>query len=355
MELNPIEWNEAQNLLLKLVQALSPLAISPVAPSMFLSRRFFIPPSVTPAADFFQRHPVKLLVTLHEVQKEVEEWIAEPEKNGAPEESRPAAAATRPATKIASERQVEKPVSKEKPQTRELSKPEEEKTVPLVRQAKELIHQVQEAIGKLSNSTYIQEPQEAPLRELLKKLKPSLDRIVDSFVSAEEKTQAVQPFRHALPIPARQEIIKKLHTFKKEERPLPTASTQPKPSEKVDLPAKTDPIRRFERSQITLTPVQEKENIPTQAAVVKEKPVKKQKAAEKTVEQERTGEPVKKSEEAAPVRFNVRIEKTEPPPAKQDLKPVSLPLMVFESKRAAAPRKKKKRKGFWFKDGEEQR
>src|SRR5690554_6472885 len=79
MNLNPIEWAQAQNLLLKLVQVLSPLTVRPIAPSFFLSRRFFAPP-MAPSADFFQHHPVKLLSALHEVRKEVEEWIAEPEE-----------------------------------------------------------------------------------------------------------------------------------------------------------------------------------------------------------------------------------------------------------------------------------
>ncbi|MBX7065846.1 MAG: hypothetical protein K1X28_01315 [Parachlamydiales bacterium] len=357
MDLNPVDWNQAQNLLIKLVQALSPLAVRPVAPSIFLSRRFFVPPPSYPTADFFQRHPVKLL---HEVQKEVEKLIAEPSKT---EETPHRVAVVEKAVQAEPKSKPEKTPAKESSPVKEKalvqqpSAPSVEKPVPLVRQAKELIHQVQEAIGKLANSTYMQEPTEAPLREVLKKLKPSLDRILDAVVLPQEKPDPVHPFRHALPIPVRQEIIKKLHTFK-EEKPVPPARGIPKAVENSDS---SKPIIRqnsepghpktktpVEKASVSLPQIEEIERQLMKPA----KKTKAEKVPEKVVER-RNDQPVNKKEELPQSQSAMPLERKEQI-VKQEPKPLHLPIapLLFEPKRTDAARKKKKRKGFWFKEEE---
>ena len=157
MNLNPIEWAQAQDLLVKLVHVLTPLTEKTVPASFFLSRRFVIPASLM-QDDFSSgplRHPVRVLPTLYSVQQQVEQWIAE-----APQE-----AEARPAAPVPNEEKRTPP--KEAP--------------PISKQAQRLIDQVHDAIVILSTSTNMQDPQEAILRRVLAKLKPSLDRIVDSM------------------------------------------------------------------------------------------------------------------------------------------------------------------------------
>src|SRR3990167_7840762 len=130
MNLNSVDWSHAQSLLIKLVQVLSPLTVHEIPASVFLNRRFVIPSFYSHENFFPKRCPVKLLSTLHAVQKEVEEWVSDPKvENGVKER----------ATKVANGNQVESTPSKE-PATRTFSSVQEEKQS-IVKQAKELIHQ----------------------------------------------------------------------------------------------------------------------------------------------------------------------------------------------------------------------
>ena len=143
MNINPVDLSQAQELLLELVHVLcriSPFAARNAPISLFLSRRFVLPT----VHNFQDQHPIRLLTQL---QAKVDEWIGE--------------------TGV---------------KTAHLEK--DSKEVPIARQAKLLIFQVQEAIGKLCTSTYIQNREEAPFRQTLQSIKPHLDRMVEALANA---------------------------------------------------------------------------------------------------------------------------------------------------------------------------
>ncbi len=290
--MNSVEWTQAQGLLKKFIDALSPLTVQAAVSSDFLNRRFFVPPHLA-SNDYFQRHPVRLLLVLREVEKEVGEWIGKTEKKT---ESKP--------TKVEN-----KPSSKE--------------PIPIGKQAKELIRQVQEAIGKLSNSRYIQNPQEAPLRKVLVKLKPDLERIIDAvseLLESQGEIPKKAPLRRAVPVSTRQERLEKL-LFSTKDTPFPDAA----------------PTKRTDR-KVFSTPKEK----PTLS--VKRVPEKGEKIPEKA----------KKEEAPLSSQLFPRIEKREEGLLrKEEMHPVALPILGAPvPKKTLLPRKKKKRKGFWSKEEE---
>ena len=195
MNLNPVEWAKAQDLLTRLVAALAPLTLTLhlkiVPASLFLKNRFTIPPSE--AQDGLSpspiRQPVRILKAL---QREVEELMLElpPQEEGE---------GIQPAAVTAPEGQLEKPVSH--PEEHRLAAQAQKLPV----QAQKLIAQVQEAIGELANSTYLQAPQSTPLRIVLNKLRPGLDRIIASIAQSLEF--APPSIRPAIPRSMREEIV----------------------------------------------------------------------------------------------------------------------------------------------------
>ncbi len=267
MGLNPVLWSQAQDLLLKLVYILKPLA-DPAAPvPSLLNQRFYIPPKNEESHPF--QHAVRILSTLHSVQKQVEEWIGQEPVTEAPQPSKTA--------------------------------------VPLPKQAQKLILQVQDAITKLCSSTNMRNPEETPLRQSLKYLKPGLDRIIqavtqDGMHSASDSLP--QPFRFPLPQSSRQELIRKLISF---------------PEHKI----KEDPKSSLE------------------------------KIAEM---RERGGEahPQKPQPLVKAIATLIKQEGDIPLPPKTER--TSIPAAPFtpETRSLSPTRKKKKRKGFWFRDKEEE-
>lgn len=375
MDINPIDWNQAQNLLLKLVRVLSPLAVNQIPSSFFLNRRFFIPPSFV-SAGFFQSHPVRIHVILHEVQREVDAWIGETSKEEA-------VLAQNPIERT--EPEVGGRVEKGKVPniSEETIKSSSETPIPLGKQAKELIHQVQEAIGRLSNSNYIQDPREAPLRETLKELKPPLDRIINAIVETREDTPAnAKPylFRHALPTSVRQEIVQKWHSSSNE-KPLPVSQTESKVLEKGQpdqerLLKREAPFRERESVQLRTSlgestslakslensrpGASTKDMEKSQPSIQQEEtsPAKRRRGER---EPDKRGVPVAhrvdgKEVQLTPIGFHGQKHHEEGQKnVKQEPRSVTLPVapLIFEPKRAVSPRKKKKRKGFWFKEEEE--
>lgn len=177
---------DAQNFLVRLVQALSPLiTVREIAPSLFLMRRFFLPSFYPQEESLVDRHQITVLNTLHAMQKEVGEWVGETAQNQEPVKQ-PRAEETPPKSMpVLPSATAKKPVS-------------------LTRQAQELVHQVQEAITKLSSSTQIRAPQEEVLLKTLKELKPKLDRIVETLAERDvPPTKSVAP--KAVPVSTRQE------------------------------------------------------------------------------------------------------------------------------------------------------
>jgi hypothetical protein len=165
MNLSPVEWSQAQSLLLKLVHVLTPLTLRTI-PASFLNRHFFIPFSST-KGDFEAcslKNPVRLMTTLHSVQKEVDRWVEENSYLEEPQAESKTARLSK-GDLIFANREV-----------REVPK----ETLPISKQAQRLISQVQDAIATLSCSSFIRNPDKTNLKETLKKLKPHLDRIIES-------------------------------------------------------------------------------------------------------------------------------------------------------------------------------
>lgn len=349
MNLNPVEWSQAQDLLIKLVQVLTPLTERIVPASFFLSRRFVIPSGLMqddcPSVPL--RHPVRILSALHTVQQEVEKWIGK-----APQEIEERKGEVRP------------------PVSRNPNVPKE--TPPLSKQAQKLIHEVQKAIGELANSTYIQDPKEAPLREALKKLKPNLDRIIDSMAHEKEPEQApTAPFRQSIPRTPRDFIFAKSHTFAevfpKEASARPATVSQPGAApakDPVDPPIARLVQKGVEKEGRGVEPASPKSiPMPSKAAPV---PISKDEAVspapkKKGEVKEGRERPKENSIETKPLKVEAEVDKpgrkeghSEVKVTPKPFEAITLPGAPFisQAKNLIAPRKKKKRKGFWFK-GEE--
>ncbi len=305
MDLNRLDWSRAQDLLIKLVQILSPLAEREASVSFFLNKRFFIPPSMGDDTTFFRsRHPVRLLTTLHSVQKQVEEMIeGSREVPESPTEAKPAES-----NPVQQKQMGEKP----------------EKTPPLSRQAKRLIDQVQDAIGKLCQSTHLKDPKEEPLREALKRLQPGIRRIIEEVAHEELHTadEGLPQFRFALPRSPRENILKKLIPF-----PENDESQKPK-------------IRPHEIKRASDTDLVHND--------LEKRPDKK--SSEKKSSTSNPNQEVKTSP-STPVEKR-QIQKPDSPPEKTSLPAVPF---VSVSRQLTPARKKKKRKGFWFRGDEEER
>lgn len=296
MNLNPTEWSKTQDLLVKLVHALTPLTVKEVPASLFLSKRFYMPSQwMSDSTESpLLKQPIRLLTTLHSVQKEVEKWVE-------------------PA-----------------PQKQEIKKGEKREIPPVAKQAEKLIAEVQEAIVKLSNSNFVRDPKEAPLREALKKLKPELDRMIQAVAEdpegGAEQGASKQSFRHPLPRSPREEVMKKLLSLSEIRPKAPQDAKKPTSSAVSDEqipPSKPAGEGRGE---------EKKGAKPTQFKPIKEE----SRLLEKIGEELHAGE------------------------AKPTIKPVeitSLPLIPIlpQAKELQPPRKKKKRKGFWFKEDVEER
>lgn len=284
MNLNGIDWSRAQTLLLKLVEVLVPLTDRNRPDSVVLTRPFFIPPSAEEIHAL--RCPVRILTTLHSVQKQVEEWVGKEVENG------------------------ESP-SSEKP--------------PISKQAKQLIMQVQNAIGKLCTSTNIQNPEEAPLRETLKTLKPHLDQIIEAVKHEGMHTPSdgLPPsFRYPVATPVRAHLLKKAIHF---------------PEAEAFQPKKGMHIHHAE-----LAPKTQEEKISLKRVIEpKIEPEEKKRGGEAKVFSETVPNITPQENEAAP----------------RSIEPHTLPgaPYVAQQKNITPAPKKKKRKGFWFRDDEEER
>lgn len=285
MGLSHLEWNRAQDLLLKLVQVLTPLTEQSLPTAYILNQRFFAPPR--PSEELNIRHPVTLLSSLH---KEVEKMIGEI------------------------------PVGEKKEGSVE-AKSEPKEGSPLAKQAKRLIDQVQEAIGKLCHSSNIKDPKEEPLREALKRLKPNLEKIIEAvnhegMHSSDDGLPS--PFRYPVPRSAREELIKKLISFperepmpRKEEGEIKREKSLPREARASSFRVLTSALERGEEGSR----------------------IKGSEVPEEWVEPKL---PVQAQEKGAP----------------RPVDRASIPAAPFtpETRTLTPGRKKKKRKGFWFRD-----
>lgn len=341
MNLNPVKWSEAQGLLVELIHALTPLTVRTVPASLFLSRRFY---ALQDDFQTFPMRPVRLLTTLHLVQQQVDKLLEEAEHQESHEEGE---SEKEELTPLDNNRST---FSKEAP--------------PLSQQAQKLIDQVQNAIGELASSANIQEPQEAPLRYALKKLKPQLDRLIEAVSHNPEK--ALEPdrqtyphsFRHVIPRSAREEIIQRFSSFPQTESRSKQPVALPEQEVVIAAPARATPQipREVEKEaqreapMAAAAPLPKKESAPP-IIPVQQKKIPSKRGGEEFLPEKR--EFKENSVESKPQPLDGLAEKApEGQKAPKPLDLIALPGAPFlsEIKRPTLIRKKKKRKGFWFKD-----
>ena len=225
------DWKEAQELLVKLVQTLSPLVQSPdlqekISP-LEISKKLFIPPKENSAYPPSQ-HPVRWLPKLLEVQQEVKGWIdsleekreeREPAAPSSPileEEGRGAAPVSPRGVPESSEKRAapEAPLSRNpgffspmesrppatpqrvversiplirRPLSEKGSAPVSAKTLPSIAQpAQRAIQEVRSAIYYLATSSNLGDPKALELERALKKIKPLIDQLVQAVEARPE-------------------------------------------------------------------------------------------------------------------------------------------------------------------------
>ncbi|HSX10598.1 MAG TPA: hypothetical protein VLF94_02640 [Chlamydiales bacterium] len=293
MNLNPIEWSKAQGLLLQLVQMLSPLTQQEATAISPLKLRFFVPPSREETGVYPLRHPVTVLkATLHAAREQMQEWIEQlpTAPNGKVEEKTP------PSRTSPSAKGEGSPVPKPEP------KP------PLSLQAKVVIDQVRDAIGSLCTSTNITDPKAAPLREALIRIKPLIDEMIKAVSHEGMHSAGEDSSRQFLaPIPR---LRRDNHIAKQ----LPTPRSEIKQREETPRPVHTV-------SRIASEPRR------TESVISEPRPKPTPTGSPAVVQQDAQAE-------ARP------INRITPPGA-----PFSP-----ETRSLTPARKKKKRKGFWFRE-----
>lgn len=190
MNLNRLDWMKAQDLLLHLVQILTPFAEKGAEKkATLLNNRFFVPPPLSSEETPAFRHPVSLL---RATQEQLDLWIEQlPPTAGTPvekKEGRGEAGAVK--------KEGDRP-----------SRP------PLFMQAGFVIKQVRDVISSLCTSANLVDPKAPPLRDALVRIKPLIDQLIDAVSheggmhSADQEKQ--RETRFPLPSSARQPLLKK--------------------------------------------------------------------------------------------------------------------------------------------------
>lgn len=299
-KMNPVEWSKAQDLLVKLVQALAPLTVQEVPASLFLNKRFFIPQQWSAEVPL-SKHPIRLLTIL---QKEVNNLVGEA------------------------------------PPKKEISKKE---APPVAKQAKQLIAEVQEAIGKLVNSEFIQAPKEAPLKEALKKLKPNLDQIIEAVTKEQESETEEEPsFRHPLPRPQREEGMKKSLPTPETPKRTPDVKRAVQEVKKETTSSTPEPLERREAPKKPRGEGRALEKKEPEVAAAPKEVVKPFSTPPKAVPIPPQGEPFVLPEEPEARPFPV-----------EEVKALPAVPFVPQHKNLDPLRKKKKKRGFWFRKDRE--
>lgn len=325
----PINFSKAQDLLIKLVQVLSPLTVRTIPASFFLSKRFFIPPSESELQEMGMRSSVRLLTNLTEVQKEMGEWLEEATvPSQKPEEGKEAKGKmTHSGQKLSPNAKTERDRSFLGEKAQAVSS--KTQVNPISKQAQTLISQVHEAIGKLSSSSYFKDPQEEPLREALKKIKPHLDKIIElvSLEETVEKAQSGLMKKHSMET-TREQLFSKIHT-----------KTSESPTQSKELPSR-------------------------QREITSERPNQPLNAQEEEVrEQNQVNSQMPKHKESKVQVVNIltgkilvtQESKDEPTPRPAERTYIPGAPYQSQEKSLNPIRRKKKRKGFWFKEEEKER
>jgi hypothetical protein len=424
MEIPANDWARAQELLVKLVQILTPFAEQGAAPkepplATPFSQRLFIPP-LPQKKEEKTRFPfdVKLLTTLRLAEREMARWIETPAPREEPlietkqeteriftksrEESLPqplppketppketAAPAVRPLPLRPEGRPVPPPPRRENGPIHKPAREEERKLVQT--HAQKIVVQVRAAIQTLSQFSQLEDPKAAPFKEVMKKLKPLIDELIEAVGRGEQHAadDEALPFSRAVRLPPKQQ--------KAIPKPISMPETawprREKPKETKE-PKKPQPIHHRpseKKESIPFFQSEKKETAPTFQNRGEERPFLQ------TREEKRVEEPLAAvREESKPlVPMEKRETKRESPPRpnfepREAPKPIpptkekaTPPVYPSESREAppkkesertapferislsAAPfipqipasfanQKKSKKKGFWFRDEEEE-
>ncbi len=178
------DWTKAQELLVKLVQILTPLAESPsTLPPVTI--KLFAPKK---EEEHPLRHQVRLLPSLQAAQKEVSAWIENYKLS-----TDPATAFHDP---ILPRREIPTP----------FQKIAGEKRVPssIMQPAQRAIDEVRGAIRVLATSSNLGQPNLQQLQLAMKKIKPVIDQLIDAVETTQDMHSASEQrdkptFRHPLP------------------------------------------------------------------------------------------------------------------------------------------------------------
>lgn len=318
MNLNPVEWSQAQELLLQLVQVLSPLAEQPAQRHIILTNRLFVPQKSEDYQPVQSKNPVRILLTLESMQKQVQEWVGE-EGEG------------RVKTTI----------------------PPKNPTPPIAMQAKTLLLRVQNAIGRLVSSSNLKDPKQEPLREAMKQLKPDLDRIIQAV--AEEGMEAgiekpnersfATPYRF-VPTPSGRQTrlmaeVKTVNAKVKIDNPKSQIIHETLPYNETSKPQITEEIRAQAKPQ----PMQPKNN---------EVEVLNPKLSEETSPLSFS----RPSKLSPAIQNEPHVQTKEQKQAiPRPIERTTIPVVPFisESRSLTPVRKKKKKKGFWQREEEDDR
>jgi hypothetical protein len=168
--MNPIDWPEARNLLLKLLKDLTPFTDRPGdVKTALLNKRFSIP-------FFDQSDSLKPRIQLLSNLKSVSDWMG----------------------KVT-------PPARTKPQV----------TVSSTEIAQKLVEQVRGAIHNLSSSSFLNSPKDAQLRDVMRKIKPLLDDLIETVtqVSESQSSNKERPFKQVVPVQLREAMLKKQIAF----------------------------------------------------------------------------------------------------------------------------------------------
>jgi hypothetical protein len=186
MDIQPTEWSRAQELLVRLVQVLTPIVQQGSGEGISsFSRSLFVPPE--PLATF--PFSVRLLKVLTQAQSQMSQWIEEAKEESAPQQKSPLVPAPSPKREVPFA-----PIFSQKPAQG---------------RAKELIIQVRQAIRTLATFSTVENPKPPPFREVMRKLKPLIDDLIETVGKTDMHSSDdwASPNRKAVPIPARQEQI----------------------------------------------------------------------------------------------------------------------------------------------------
>lgn len=318
MEMTPIDCSRAQDILTKLVQVLSPLTLKIVPTSFFLSKRFAMPNREGLFPKKEMRANVCLLKDLTQFQAEIEMLMGDAKTSGK-EGTWPKTDSVLPESREKMMQALKSKTPEQKgPATPEQKGAPQLVLPPVSKQAEKLIAQVHVAIAKLTTSKQLKNPEEEPLKEALRKIKPHLDRIVES-VSHQEKGS--------------DPITKRGAVFPNRNHPL-NASVKNSESETAkEVPntnAQNDPPKR-KKGELSREPL-------------------KKESAERTEKSERK---IAVNALTGKILISHTPDEVQQVPRTQER--TYLPGAPFqpENKNLGPIKKKKKRKGFWFKREEE--